>query len=198
MVRRTSTCKAGPTADPDCDTSAPYLQATSCEAVLLSTVATDLYKLDSTPGNLTLTKRDCVTVADYRGFRTHVYYVSPNDQSGDGIPTLKVANLSGGDYSVTPLVEGIEQLQIEYGIDTSGDGLPDSFTSSPASAADWSNVVAVRIYVLARSADKSPGYVDPKTYVMGPKSYTPADKSYKRHLYQTEIRLNNPVGRRSS
>src|SRR5207244_4265237 len=131
VVRRTSTCKAGPTADPDCDTSAPYLQATSCEAVLLSTVATDLYKLDSTPGNLTLTKRDCVTVADYRGFRTHVYYVSPNDQSGDGIPTLKVANLSGDDYSVTPLVEGIEQLQIEYGIDTSGDGLPDSFTSSP-------------------------------------------------------------------
>ena len=41
---------------------------------------------------------------------------------------------------------------------------------------------------------------DAKSYVMGGKTFTPAsaDRGYKRHLYRTEVRLNNPAGRRSS
>jgi type IV pilus assembly protein PilW len=200
VVRRVATCIAGPTADADCDTSGPYFQAASCETTLLSTLPTDAYKLSADTSVMTLTKKDCATPANYRGYRVHVYFVSPEDKPGDGIPTLKRAELSGTDYTVVPLVEGVEQFQVEYGLDTAfGDGVPDSWSASPASA-NWSTAVAARVYILARNLEKSPGYSDAKSYVMGGKTFTPAsaDRGYKRHLYRTEVRLNNPAGRRSS
>ena len=200
VIRRVATCKAGPTADADCDTTGPYFQAASCETTLLSTTPTDAFKLDTDAAALTLTTKDCASAASYRGYRTHVYFVSPNDKASDGIPTLKRAELLGNDYQIVPIVEGVEQFEVEYGVDTSGDGLPDSWTDAPATAAAWSNVVTVRIYVLARSPEKSVGYTDAKSYVMGAKTFTPAtaDRGYKRHLYRTEVRLNNVAGRRST
>jgi type IV pilus assembly protein PilW len=201
VIRRVATCRAGPTADADCETTAPYFQAASCETTLLSTFPTDSFKLDSDTTALSLTKKDCATPADYRGYKIHVYYVSPEDKAGDGIPTLKRAELSGTDFDIVPLVEGVEQFQVEYGRDSAGsDGVPDTWTTAPSTAAEWSTVVATRIYVVARSLEKSPGYTDAKSYVMGSNTYTPAsaDLGYKRHLYRTEIRLNNVAGRRSS
>jgi type IV pilus assembly protein PilW len=201
VVRRVATCIAGPTADADCDTSGPYFQAASCETTLLSTLPTDAYKLAAATSAMTLTKKDCATAANYRGYRTHVYFVSPEDKAGDGIPTLKRAELSGSDYVVVPLVEGVEQFQVEYGLDTAGgDGVPDTWSTAPATAANWSTAVVARVYILARNLEKTPGYSDAKSYVMGGKTFTPAsaDRGYKRHLYRTEVRLNNPAGRRSS
>jgi hypothetical protein len=200
VIRRVATCKAGPTADADCDISGPYFQAASCETTLLSTFPSDSFALVSDASTLSLTKKDCATLADYRGFRTHVYFVAANDKTGDGIPTLKRAELVGNDYTVVALVEGVEQFEVEYGLDTNGDSLPDSWTDAPANVGEWSNVVAARVYVLARNPDKSPGYSDAKSYVMGSKTFTPptADRGYKRHLYRTEVRLNNVAGRRSS
>lgn len=200
VIRRVQTCKSGPTAATDCDTTGPYFQAASCETTLLSTTPSDGFKLSGDTSALTLTKKDCATTADYRGYRVHIYYVSPEDKSGDGIPTLKRAELSGTSYKIVPMVEGVEQFEIEYGIDTSGDGVPDAWMDAPATVANWSNVVAARVYVLARNSEISPGYSDAKSYVMGDKTFTPAatDRGYKRHLYRTEIRLNNVAGRRSS
>jgi len=201
VVRRVATCIAGPTADADCDTTGPYFQAASCETTLLSTLPTDAYKLAAATSAMTLTKKDCATPANYRGYRTHVYFVSPEDKAGDGIPTLKRAELTGADYTVVPLVEGVEQFQVEYGLDTAGgDGVPDTWSAAPTTAANWSTAVVARVYILARNLEKTPGYTDAKSYVMGGKTFTPAsaDRGYKRHLYRTEVRLINPAGRRSS
>ena len=103
------------------------------------------------------------------------------------------------------VVDGIEDMQFEYGIDTSlpggavgNDGTPDSYVTAP-SFANWSNVMAVRAYILARNIDDTPGYTDVKTYVLGPaRSFTPSstDVHYRRHLYSETVRLNNPSGRR--
>jgi type IV pilus assembly protein PilW len=200
VVRRVQTCKSGPTPDADCDTAGPYFQAASCETTLLSTTPTDAFMLSADTTSLTLQKKDCATTADYRSYRVHVYYVSPEDKAGDGIPTLKRAELSGTGYKIVPLVEGIEQFQVEYGVDTTGDGVPDIWTVAPSSVGSWSNVVTARIYILARNLETSPGYSDTKSYVMGDKTFTPAsaDTGYKRHLYRSEVRLNNVSGRRSS
>ena len=59
------------------------------------------------------------------------------------------------------LFEGVEQMHILYGVDTSGNGVPDSYVRSgdaPLSAADpaanWSNIVSVRIAILVRTVDQ--------------------------------------------
>ena len=58
-------------------------------------------------------------MANVYQYRTHIYFVANNDKAGDGIPTLKRAELGVAAFSIVPLVEGVENLQIEYGLDTS-------------------------------------------------------------------------------
>jgi Tfp pilus assembly protein PilW len=93
-----------------------------------------------------------------------------------------------------------------------GDGAPDSFvhctTAAPCTAGQLANVVAVRIYVLARSRDTTPGYTDTKTYCLGqtnPDGSCPAanliaaaNDQYKRHVFSSSVRLINISGRRET
>jgi prepilin-type N-terminal cleavage/methylation domain-containing protein len=93
-----------------------------------------------------------------------------------------------------------------------GDGEPDTFvrctTAVPCTAAQLSNVVAVKIYVLARSRDTTPGYTDTKSYCLGelnPNGTCPAanqiaaaNDSYKRHVFSSSMRLINVSGRRET
>ncbi len=134
------------------------------------------------------------------------YYVSTCSECGsDNIPTLKRAELVGTQMAVTSLVEGVENLQILYGFDTDGDGNADIYRATLSGVAgaadnDWSNVVAVKLYVLARTTDPEPGYVDStKTFDLGPAGITqPAGDAYKRMLLTSMVRLNNPAGARET
>jgi type IV pilus assembly protein PilW len=54
--------------------------------------------------------------------------------------------------AASPLVDGIVQLQAEYGKDTNADGDVDAWnTTAPTNADEWASVIAVRIAVVARS-----------------------------------------------
>jgi prepilin-type N-terminal cleavage/methylation domain-containing protein len=93
-----------------------------------------------------------------------------------------------------------------------GDGAPDAFvhctTAVPCTAAQLANVVAVKIYVLARSRDKTPGYTDAKTYCLGEAAadgscpaanqIAAANDQYKRHVFSSSVRLINISGRRET
>ena len=157
------------------------------------------------------------TLAAVRRYQTHIYYVANNNRAGDGIPTLKRLELgSSGEAptwsTVVPLAEGIENLQVEYGLDLARDGVADVSAANPstvngcADAAcavnNWRAAVAVRIHVLARNTQASPGYVDRKSYTLGrdaggsAHSIAAANDAYKRHVFQTQVALPNPAGRR--
>nr|WP_321240092.1 PilW family protein [uncultured Tolumonas sp.] len=227
VVRRASNCAIGET---DCDTvvaGAPYIQASTCgsSAELSSSDVTNFYKLDTNTANLTLHKKDCNppttagTVAPYHRFLTHIYFIAKNDKPGDGIPTLKRAELDQNGFNSDPvsLVNGIENMQIEYGIDEDVNGTPKRYTADPDSLNScskdttppcttyWRNTVAVKLYLLVRSTTTSPGYSSDKTYNLGLKSdgstntvgpFTSTDeRAYKRHVYQSVVRLNNVAGR---
>jgi type IV pilus assembly protein PilW len=225
VVRHTRACVSG---DPNCsanDPAGPLFQASLCDnaSELGSANPADWYALDVDPAQLTRHQRDCTTTAGSgtlavtRRFQTHIYFVANNDMPGDGIPTLKRAELryvdgALGFGTIVPLVEGVENLQFEYGIDTHNDGTVGLYTSTPAdasgcadpacAAANWRNVVAVRLHVLARSPDPTPGYVDAKTYRLGTiadgsrRTVGPYSDGYKRHVFQTLVTLSNPVGRK--
>jgi type IV pilus assembly protein PilW len=114
------------------------------------------------------------------------------------IPTLKRIELtSNGVSSVVSLVEGIENLQLDYGVDADKDGVPDTtYTTDPASVAAWMNVVAVRINLLSRQIEPTNGYTDPRTYDMGVAgAYTPAARTSATST-NTVVRVVNPASRR--
>lgn len=162
----------------------------------------------------TLTQKDTVTPADLRKYVERIYFLSPcyvyaagetacttGADGGRPIPTLKRLEITaaGGatTFITTPLVDGIQNMQFDYGIDSTGDGTPVSpFVTAPG-VADWPNVMAVQVSILARNLDPTGGYVDGKTYSMGVAGTVgPFSDAYKRHAYSATVRATNPSGRR--
>ena len=96
------------------------------------------------------------------------------------------------------VASGIEHLQVQYGVDrsVSQDGEVNTYYNANAISNDttltpnWSQVVSVRFWVLARSECPTSGYNNTKTYTMGDMPYTPSD-SFKRQLYSTTVTLRN-------
>jgi len=211
VVRRTSTCAVG-TAGCDPQVAGDvYLQASACNTEFS---AGTYYALDSNLGNLNLTQKDCATPALRYQLRTHIYFIANNDKPGDGIPTLKRAELGPGAFTIVPLVEGVENLQLEYGLDTAvpTSGTPAVYTADPNTynacapatcVSDWRNVVAIKIRVLTGNLTATQGYVDAKTYTLGRNAagaanvVGPFNDGFKRHTYSALVRLNNPAGRNS-
>ena len=232
VVRRVSTCVAGPTLEAGCEavvSGAPYFQSSDCyqstELAKNSGGAASAkdyqahFALDI--GTTALTKHaiNCTAIADYRRYLTHVYFVANNNVGTDGIPTLKRAELGATGFTIVPLVEGIETLQFEYGVDANNDGAVDGYSADPSLTncglptanllnppKFWRRTYAVKINLLARNVEKSPGHSDSKTYTLGrkadgtsnvfPPSGTYGDM-YKRHAYNAAVRLDNPSGRRT-
>lgn len=153
------------------------------------------------PASFPFRSLDCTTPSPVRPYIARIYYIaSCSECSGSGAdttPTLKMAELRGNSMTVIPLVEGIEQMVLEYGVDTAGTGNASSFGIA-SSTTDWGNIVAVRVHLLSRTTEPSPGFTDSKTYVLGGSTVTipEADKQFKRRVYTTTVRLTNVAGPR--
>ena len=213
VVRHASTCAVGSAGcDPNLLGNA-YFQTSGCNnsAELASGNIAQSFVLDTNPASFTLHQKDCVTLANQYQYRTHIYFVANNDNAGDAIPTLKRAELGGaGIFTIVPLVEGVENLQIEYGLDTTTTGSPAVYTANPDSyngctpavcVGYWRNTVAAKINVLTRNTTATQGYVDGKTYTFGlnfdgsVNTVGPFNDGYKRHAYASVVTLNNTAGR---
>jgi type IV pilus assembly protein PilW len=180
-----------------------------------------------TLANFPLLMKDNATLAPIRKLHVHIYYVAPcsvpkgggsicagdgTDDNGSPIPTLKRKELtldSGGNraWVVTPIAEGVENLQIDYGVDGDGDGVPDTttFTTVPASAVDWANVVVMNLHLLVRNTERTQGYSDPKTYNLGLAGSVSStatggtlDAGFKRKAYAAQARIVNTASRRET
>ncbi len=127
--------------------------------------------------------------------------------------------------SIVSLVAGVENIQFDFGIDDLpstvnsvtgliGDGAADCFDTDPGSGvnagvtagctsanpgavAEWTNVVQGEAHVLARTYRPDNSYTDNKTYDLGLglSAATPGG-NFKRHAYNTAVRLINLSGRR--
>jgi len=119
VVRHADTCVAG---DANCEAETAgkmYFQSALCD--------------DEVPGYVlgvsgaavfNLTRRNCADFADLRRFISNLYYVRDYAvAAGDGIPTLVRSDFdldAGGNLvhrPAIPLIEGIEAMRIEIGVD---------------------------------------------------------------------------------
>jgi type IV pilus assembly protein PilW len=164
--------------------------------------------------SFTLLKKDGTTLADTRAYVERIYFVSPCNvfasgqttctsaaDGGKPIPTLKRLELtvvgSATAFALTPLVEGVENMQLDFGVDTEGVGAPaHPFVESPT-LGEWPNVVAVNISLLVRNTTETVGHQDAKTYALGlDGSVGPFGDGYKRHVYSSGVRVINVSGRK--
>jgi type IV pilus assembly protein PilW len=154
-----------------------------------------------------LRKLDCVAPADLWRVREQVYYIrNCSDCGKDTIPTLVRMELDGGLMKASPLVEGIDDMRLEYGIDDAPrDGKVDRWTRcdptvAPACDANtWANALAVKVYLLARNVESTPNFADNKTYSFGLfGTEGPFNDAYKRHMYSAHVVLPNRAGPREA
>lgn len=126
-------------------------------------------------------------------YRPAIYYIRQFAYAlGDNIPTLcrKVLGGPGPSMLTECIATGIENLQIEYGIDTSNNGNPNVYLSAPT-LADLQNVVSARIHLLARTTDIDVRHTNQKTISIGnAPDYTPND-SFHRRVYSTTVAIQN-------
>ena len=220
VVRRVSTCEAGTPGCEPLEPNKPYLQVSRC-ATQSATYAYDLGKTGD-PSGWGLFLKDCATTGGLRRYIVRVYFIATNN-GVDPIPSLKRLDFDGDQFTETVLVEGIEELNIEYGIDwgpivgalSAGDGQPEAYATDPAKYADgscaafctpllnWLNVTTARIHVLARNIEPSPDYVDNKIYTLGRTSgggdYDVAPGgNFRRHAYSSLVRVVNAAQRRET
>ena len=209
VVRRARTCAAGVAGCDAAVAGLPYIQTSLCASENTS------HKLGLEGATaFDLKRKDCTTVAEKRQYYTRIYYLSGDNGAGESIPTLMRLELTGGGWTATPLVEGIEEFNVEYGLDSDGDGAPDAYVADPSDypagactgacpVTNWMNVVTARFHLLARNLESTPGYADSKTYELGrdasgsPVSFTPGG-AYRRHVYNSLVRIANAAGRRDT
>lgn len=117
--------------------------------------------------------------------------------TGDTTPTLYACDsqLSCGDGgNPQQMVNGVEQMQFAYGVDTNGDLAADVFRAAGAmAAADWGNVIAVRAGLVIRG-DEVDEFLDTQTYNLpGGFSYTPAaaDQRFQRRVVVKDFQVRN-------
>ena len=130
--------------------------------------------------------------ADWQ-YRPSIYYIRQFANTlGDGIPTLCRKTLRGAGPSMQTecLATGIEDMQIEYGIDTSEDGHPNVYLTSP-SLDEIQDIVSARIFLLARTTEIDTRYTNAKTIsISNAPDYTPND-SFHRRVFSTNVSVQN-------
>ena len=127
-------------------------------------------------------------------YTPRIYYLRNFAQTaGDGIPTLCRKSLVPG---VPPTIgdeciaQGVESLQLEFGIDTDNNGSANAYVVSPT-AAQLQQLASVRILILGRAVRMDPSYTNPKTYQLSNEpAYTPNDNFYRR-VFSTTVVVRN-------
>ncbi len=136
------------------------------------------------------------------------YYIGNGSYGGPSLfrqyPVLDAdSSTATDDYTINivnqELIEGVENMQIMYGVDSANqDGIPEGYfvagSAQIDTAAEWATVVSVKIALLLRTVDTSFGS-DTATYSMLGTNVDPADLAVRRRIFTTTIQVRNRISR---
>ena len=131
-------------------------------------------------------------MADWE-YRPSIYYIRDfANAPGDELPTLcrKVLAGAGPNMTTECLAAGIENLQIEYGIDTTEDGHPNVYLTSPT-LNEIQSVVSARVLLLARTTEIDTRYTNTKTYSLSNAANLVPNDSFHRRVFSTSVSIQN-------
>ncbi len=141
---------------------------------------------------------------EVRDLVVRAYYVSQDSQQRPGLPSLRRWNLvAGPDFQDEEIMPGVEDLQIQFGIepgtDFNSDGIADVFTGQATRYVDPDDpalvseqVVAVRLWIRVRAENPEVGFTDDNIYNYADVNFTPND-SFRRLLVSRTIQLRNSL-----
>ncbi|CCQ09606.1 Type IV fimbrial biogenesis protein PilW [Pseudoalteromonas luteoviolacea B = ATCC 29581] len=134
----------------------------------------------------------------------HVYYIANESLVINGktvsVPVLRRKRLTvSGGITDEAIMEGVEDLRLLFGIDTTADGRVNQYRSTNEMRdSDWENgnaILTVQLFILVRSLEEDADLsLTNQTYTLGhdtnKRVHTFSDK-YRRTVFSTTVRLNN-------
>ena len=136
---------------------------------------------------------DADTALAYWAASAKIFYIrNYAEVTTDGIPTLCVDSLQGNEMVQRCLVEGIEEMHIEFGIDLDGDGVVNQYTNAP-SAAQMNSAILAKVYLLVRSKTELNTLQDTKSYQLGQRSVAVKNDNFMRRVFTTTVQIRNAI-----
>lgn len=133
-------------------------------------------------------------------YQHHVYYVREEQVGNNFVPVLIQGRLANFSMNFTPIIDGIEVIRFMYGIGPEATGVVDRFISADDMTAGlWdkaagTRILAVKIYVLARSILPDNKYENNNTYQLGAGDdgkFEIKGDNYRRLLFSSTVTLYN-------
>nr|WP_298725678.1 PilW family protein [uncultured Steroidobacter sp.] len=173
------------------------LMAYSCEAVSFFFANASGNQLirpigeNTIPGNVTnSTSYPFLKAAEVVPVETVIYYV---DQASAPAPEgMNSLWRKVGETNPEELVQGVERMQIEYGVDMQGDRVVDEYRPA-GTVANWDRVVSVRIAMLVSSVQEYGNDRDERTYQLLDTEVPPPRDRRLRDVFTTTVGIRNRV-----
>lgn len=128
-------------------------------------------------------------------WQTTAYYIASASSLGASVPALRRKTLVGNVWQDEELVAGVENLQVQLGVDTNADGVVDRYVDAGSALTNPlvfpARIIAVRFWLLMRATTIDNSFQDGATYNFADvSSYTPADR-IRRQLISKTVLLRN-------
>ena len=131
----------------------------------------------------------------------HGYHVSPDSvRFGAGVPSLRRQTLiSGPAIEDQEVLSGVEDLQIQFGLDTDGDLDANRYVNAdnamlvPTDPAfdPSAQIVSVRIWIRVRTIYPEQGHIDDRAYVYADHNTPAPNDNFRRLVVSKTIQLRN-------
>jgi len=136
--------------------------------------------------------QDCLGQDDTTNTKGQIvnnYFVKKDAQGKNG----QLMCRGSGNSVAQPIAEGVDNMQVLYGVDTDSDGFANQYLN--ASSADWNNVVSIQVALLINSIDNvkdiAPGAGNEDTFNLLGQSHTAPNDRLTRRVFTTTIPLRN-------
>lgn len=119
---------------------------------------------------------------------SQIYNVFHLDSVTDRLLCAGSLDKSGGEQLIA---EGVENMQIVYGVDTSGNKIANEYVNAGSLNGKWSQVVSIQIAVLVRSQRPVKDKAEQISYdLLGTQILSPNDK-HQRAVFSTTVYIRN-------
>lgn len=120
--------------------------------------------------------------------QTVIYYV----RASQNIPGLNSLWRKSGANAAEELVEGVEQMQLQFGVDTTGDSVVDQYRTAN-NVTNWANVYSITAALLVRSLESYGNDLDNREYQLLDVNVPAAADRHLRQAFVVTANLRNRV-----
>lgn len=132
--------------------------------------------------------------SETRDLIVHAYYISNSGVDANGLPQyqLRRQTLVGGPaISDVEIISGVEDLQVQFGIDRDGDGNSDQYVNPGAAVLATARITSARIWLRVVSEDREVGFTDTTNYAYANATPGVPGDNRRRVLVSKTIQIRN-------